>query len=129
MVCHWELKTLEFEEAGHQVHLEGIRRHQLSMVSISAEQVVKWQKGNDIWAMAVVHSAEESVKQVPPPPCIHQVLAEFKDVFTEPSSLPPHREYDHTVPLVPGAIPVNAKPYRYSPLNKDEIERQVKVLL
>jgi hypothetical protein len=57
------------------------------------------------------------------------VLAEFKDVFAEPSSLPPHREYDHNVPLVPGAIPVNAKPYRYSPLHKDEIERQVKVLL
>jgi hypothetical protein len=129
MVCHWELKTLEFEEAGHQMHLEGIRRHQLPVVSISAEQVVKWQKGNNIWAMVVVHFVEESIKQVPPPPCIHQVLAEFKDVFVEPSSLPPHREYDHAVPLVPGAIPVNAKPYRYSPLHKDEIERQVKVLL
>jgi hypothetical protein len=25
MVCHWELKTLEFAEGGQQVHLEGIK--------------------------------------------------------------------------------------------------------
>jgi hypothetical protein len=66
---------------------------------------------------------------VAPPPIIQQVLLEFEDVFAEPSVLPPHRQYDHTFPLLPGANPVNAKPYRYSPLHKDEIERQVKALL
>ena len=30
---------------------------------------------------------------------------------------------------MPNAVPVNSKPYRYSPLHKDEIERQVKELL
>jgi hypothetical protein len=30
---------------------------------------------------------------------------------------------------LPNAIPVNSKPYRYSPLQKDEIEKQVKSLL
>ncbi|WVZ52980.1 hypothetical protein U9M48_003975 [Paspalum notatum var. saurae] len=54
---------------------------------------------------------------------------EFADVFTAPTALPPHRSYDHTITLLPGSVPVNSKPYRYSPLRKDGIERQVKVLL
>lgn len=37
--------------------------------------------------------------------------------------------HDHTIPLKPDAIPVNTRPYRYSPLHKDEIEKQVKELL
>jgi hypothetical protein len=50
-------------------------------------------------------------------------------VFSEPKELPPHREYDHTIPLLPDVAPVNSRPYRYSPLHKDEIEKQVKQLL
>jgi hypothetical protein len=57
------------------------------------------------------------------------ILEEFQDVFEEPSQLPPHREYDHSIPLLLVSLLVNAKPYRYSPLHKDEIERQVKSLL
>ncbi|KAK1580093.1 hypothetical protein QYE76_072040 [Lolium multiflorum] len=34
-------------------------------------------------------------------------------------------EYDHTIPLLPGTKPVNAKPYRYAPHQKSEIEKQV----
>jgi hypothetical protein len=30
---------------------------------------------------------------------------------------------------MPGSVPVNSKPYRYSPFHKDEIERQVTTLL
>jgi hypothetical protein len=132
MVCHWEFKTLEFAEGEEQVHLEGIKSDHLPVLSISADQVVKWQRGNDIWAMAVVHPSGEQGRPLSIPVVIQQVLAEFKDVFANPTSLSAHREYDHTVPLVPlvpGAVHVNAKPYGYSPLHKDEIERQVKDLL
>jgi hypothetical protein len=57
------------------------------------------------------------------------VLIKYEEVFAKPSELPPHREYDHTIPLLPDDILVNARPYRYSPLHKDEIEKQVKHLL
>jgi hypothetical protein len=50
-------------------------------------------------------------------------------VFEDPKELPPHRAYDHSIALLPGSIPVNSRPYHYSPLHKDEIERQVKNLL
>ena len=57
------------------------------------------------------------------------LLAKYKDVFTDPKVLPPHRIHDHTIPLLPTAIPVNSKPYHYSPFHKSEIERQVQELL
>ena len=57
------------------------------------------------------------------------LLAKYKDVFIDPKVLPPHRIHDHTIPLLPTAIPVNSKPYHYSPFHKSEIERQVQELL
>jgi hypothetical protein len=57
------------------------------------------------------------------------LLEEFLDVFAKPTQLPPSRPFDHHIPLVPGSVPVNAKPYRYSPFHKSEIERQVTELL
>jgi len=60
---------------------------------------------------------------------VTKLLAQYQDVFELPNKLPPERVYDHDVPLLPNAIPVNARPYRYSPLHKDEIERQVKEML
>jgi len=62
-------------------------------------------------------------------PAVTKLLAKYQDVFELPNKLPPERVYDHAVPLLPNAIPVNARPYRYSPLHKDEIERQVKEML
>lgn len=50
-------------------------------------------------------------------------------MFDEPSGLPPAREFDHAIPLIPGAQPVNLRPYRYNPAQKDEIEKQVAEML
>jgi hypothetical protein len=57
------------------------------------------------------------------------LLVEFEDIFAVPTGLPPSRDYDHHISLVPGHIPVNSRPYRYSPLHKTEIEKQVSELL
>jgi hypothetical protein len=50
-------------------------------------------------------------------------------VFEVPKGLPPSREFDPLIPLLPRAIPYNARYYLYSPLHKHEIERQVWALL
>jgi hypothetical protein len=72
---------------------------------------------------------EEVQSALPTPTVIPQVIDDFPDVFDDPVTLPPHRYYDHTIPLLPGLVLVNSRPYHYSPLHKDEIKRQVKVLL
>jgi hypothetical protein len=73
MVCQWELKTIEFQEKEKLVHLEGIQPGQLELSTISTKQFLKWQKGNDIWAMAIVETANDS-KPTPVPAPVLQVL-------------------------------------------------------
>jgi hypothetical protein len=110
------------------VHLQGIQQEQLSLDAMSPEQFVKCYIGNDIWALTVVQTVSTSpIEEVPH--AINQVLQEFPDVFEDPNELPTHRAYDHSIPLLPESISVNNIPYRYSPLHKDEIERQVRNLL
>lgn len=58
-----------------------------------------------------------------------ELIQEFQSIFQEPKKLPPHRDFDHGIPLVPNARPVTTKPYRYAHAQKDEIEKQVKTML
>jgi hypothetical protein len=60
---------------------------------------------------------------------VEKLLQEFKDVFVTNTKLPPHRSYDHAIPLLPNPVLVNSRPCRYSPHHKDEIEKQVQELL
>lgn len=60
---------------------------------------------------------------------IQSLLDEFSSVFDTPSGLPPQRQYDHHIPLIPGARPVSMRPYRVAPELKTEIERRIQELL
>lgn len=46
--------------------------------------------------------------EVPIP--IQDLMKEFSDIFVEPKGLPPQRQFDHTIPLLPRAQPVNVRP-------------------
>ena len=127
MTCQWEQHTVEFMEQGKLVTLKGVPPTPLTLSAVQADSFVKWHKGNDIWALAMVEL--ETPAPSPPSPEIQSLLHEFDDVFAKPATLPPQRVYDHTIPLLPHTTPVNSRPYRYSPVHKDEIERQVKEML
>jgi hypothetical protein len=129
MVCHWENKTLEFLEGVQHAHLQGIQQEPPQLSEMSPKQFVKCQSGNDIWALAFIQPVQLQSVADNIPQSIEHVLNDFQDVFAESTKLPPHRSYDHTIPLLPRAAPVNARPYKYSSLHKDEIEKQVKELL
>jgi hypothetical protein len=130
MRCSWVTKTLKFEHRGKEITLHGIpTKEQGPLQEVPVEQLWKWSAGNDVWAVAVltqdmVFAAAEGV-----PAEIQAVLKRYEPVFAESSELPPHREYDHAIALQPNAVPVNARPYRYSPLHKDQIERQIRNML
>lgn len=63
------------------------------------------------------------------PSAIQTILQEYEHLFEAPTHLPPSRACDHSIPLIPGAKPVNIRPYRYPPSLKTEIERQVQDML
>ncbi|OIT22895.1 hypothetical protein A4A49_34336 [Nicotiana attenuata] len=70
------------------------------------------------------HLGEDGESQLGEEPAeIQEVLDKYADVFSEPTQLPPSRGvFDHHIPLVEGAFPINSRPYRYSPLQKVVIE-------
>lgn len=131
MNCHWQLKTIAFETEGKTVQLQGVRTTDLPPISeLDAYELHRMEVANDIWTAALV-TVEPAVKEntEPIPSNIQKVLSEYQDVFAEPTVLPPRRQYDHGIHLEPGTTPINTKPYRYSPAQKDEIEKQVHEML
>lgn len=46
---------------------------------------------------------------------IEKLTKAYKDIFTEPTSLPPFRaNHNHKIVLKEGSDPVNQRPYRYA---------------
>ena len=65
----------------------------------------------------------ENIQNVP-------VVREFQDVFPEElPGLPPAREIEFKIDLVPGARPVAKTPYRFAPSEMKELSAQLQELL
>ncbi|XP_071681819.1 uncharacterized protein [Lolium perenne] len=62
-------------------------------------------------------------------PLLADLLQQHGDLFDKPQGLPPSRPCDHRIHLLPNTAPVAVRPYRYPQLQKDELERQVAVML
>ncbi|GKF15165.1 putative mitochondrial protein, partial [Tanacetum coccineum] len=63
------------------------------------------------------------------PEDIITILEEFQDVFAVPTELPPQRTHDHKIPLVLNTPPINIRPYKHPPSQKDAIQVMVKELM
>jgi hypothetical protein len=113
MLTHWEHGWLAVPVDGSTVVLqgEGSRFCTHAMVELN-----------------LVHEAA-SVKEPGIPPEVQQILSQFAPVFETPTGLPPRRQCDHHIPLVPSARPISMRPYRVNPELKTELERQVQELL
>jgi len=58
------------------------------------------------------------------------VVDEYTDVFPdEIPELPPSRDVDFTIDLIPGAGPVSVAPYRMAPVELVELKKQIEDLL
>ncbi|GJR82098.1 putative mitochondrial protein [Tanacetum coccineum] len=60
---------------------------------------------------------------------VEQVLTQFDEVFEVPKNLPPQRSHDHQIPLMTNTPPINMRPYKHPPNQKDSIEGMVKELM
>jgi hypothetical protein len=57
------------------------------------------------------------------------VLEDFEDVFKEVPGLPPRRDIDFSINLMPGAAPVSKTPYRMSTPELKELQMQLEEVL
>lgn len=137
-----DFRVLELQSYDGIVGLDWLAKHS-PMVTHWAQGWIAFPIGND-WGvlhgkghLGITHALvdlhliqnEGGKSTVEYSPEISALLAEFASVFAEPEGLPPTRQYDHHIPLIPGARPVSMRPYRVAPELKTEIERQVKELL
>ncbi|GJS67751.1 hypothetical protein Tco_0682316 [Tanacetum coccineum] len=57
------------------------------------------------------------------------MIDDYEDVFAIPTKLTPYRKHDHRIPSGERVFPVNIRPYRHPPNQKDVIESMVNELL
>jgi hypothetical protein len=65
---------------------------------------------------------EETPKDRVPDIEDQEILKEFQDVFKEILGLPPKRDIDFSIKLMPRAAPVSKTPYRMSTLEMKELK-------
>ena len=106
--------------------MKGIPRV-ISVRQISTMQLKKFcMKGFQLYA---AHISEATENEIPRLEDFH-VLQEFKDVFPdEILGLPPKRDIDFTIELVPRAASVSKTSYRMSTLKTLELKMQLRELL
>ena len=59
----------------------------------------------------------------------HAILQYFEDVFKEVPEIPPKRDIDFSINLMPGTILVSKTPYRMSTPEMKELQMQLEELL
>jgi hypothetical protein len=60
MTCNWLEKWLEFQYNGSLIRLQGITSAPSNeLQEVSVEQVLKWSKGNDLWAVVLLEPSSK----------------------------------------------------------------------
>eukprot|EP00253_Pinus_taeda_P013617 PITA_13617 len=121
-------KIIYFKDfLGNKKEMQGIKRP-TQVRPITANQLAKCiRKGCQIYAVQVGYADSKDktaiLNNIP-------VIQEFTDVFPEEiPGLPPKRNIDFTIELVPGAAPVSRAPYRMSVPELTELKMQPQELL
>ncbi|XP_019166953.1 PREDICTED: uncharacterized protein LOC109162723 [Ipomoea nil] len=131
---------ISFHKEGRRVLRKGLTRKPHNLQAATKRGLKKWQhcgvQGFLVQCEGISRKDVESrsstcykVEVQTEFPELTTILDEFNELFDEPQTLPPIRAYDHAIPLIPGAQPVNIKPYRYSFDQKNVIEKMVEEML
>jgi hypothetical protein len=113
------------DEEGKQGKIQGIPRV-VAIREISAMQLKKsFRKGCQMFAAHMEEATKDRVASIED----HSVLRDFEDVFREILGLPPKRDIDFSIDLVPGAAPVSKTPYRMGTPELKELQMQLEELL
>jgi hypothetical protein len=116
--------TMNFNIAGISHTFQGLGRNDIEALT---DKELNGLQGLGLFFQIIPSNSNSEPQSYPPE--ISQLLAQFSQVFENPTSLPPQRSHDHHIPLLPTSGPVTVRPYRYPYYQKTEIEKMVKELL
>ena len=122
--CDWKDLTMKFMWDQKLRCLQGLRAPPIQ--GMSADCMVKETRQQQ-FIFALFVQEQLGLRKIQPE--MESLLRQFREVFQEPTELPPSREIEHTISLKGGTDAVNVRPYRYAHFQKDEIERQVQAML
>jgi len=144
MWIHWGKKIMKLTYEGKRITLHGFKPKTSKCSTISATKLKGLLKKKAIshciqlWPQVIDNEAEtgtltdQTIHSIAEPEIVSEVkqlIQEYSHLFKEPDSLPPPRYCDHQIALIPGALPVNVRAYRYAPSQKNEIEKQLADML
>ena len=122
--CRMKRVTLR-TPSGEEVTFIGERSNHLSNVISAATARTMVRKGCEAYLEYVIDTkkAEPSLLDIP-------IVCDYLDVFLEElSGLPPQREIEFAIEVVPGATPASITPYRMAPMELKELKLQLQELL
>ncbi|XP_019170443.1 PREDICTED: uncharacterized protein LOC109166012 [Ipomoea nil] len=127
---HTRPPGISFHKDGKRVMLKGLTK-KIVLQQASKKEIRRWKKeGVQGYLLQGMMQAIHSSKDAESPSSeLTVILQEYQEIFDEPKGLPPSRSLDHEIPLIPGSKPVHSKPYRYSYLQKNAIEKIVDEML
>ena len=125
MDCFHKTITFKVEEPKTNVIFKGIRKEKTSTGLVITLDAVKLLENGCEGYFAFI-SEKKPLKVLEGIP----VVCEFPDVFPdEIPGLPPYREVDFPIELVPGTAPISKAPYRMAPAELRELKEQLQELL
>ena len=122
--CRMKRVTLR-TPSGEEVTFIGERSNHLSNVISAATARTMDRKGCEAYLAYVIDTkkAEPSLLDIP-------TVSDYPDVFPEElPGLPPHREIEFSIDVVPGATPASITSYRMAPVKLKELKLNLEELL
>jgi hypothetical protein len=138
ILCNYKHLWMSFDWQGQRVLLKGENPPKFQGIELKqlSALVQSRQPGKDYFIYSLQFMEVEEVSRGHNPQfqgvtdtSLLTLLESYQDVFQEPQGLPPLRDHDHKIPLKTGSEAVNLRPYRYSGLQKDSLERMVTEML
>ena len=127
---NWTSYSISVNSNGKQCELPLANSTDTPVVElVSALQFKREAQHGEALYLALVQVPQEHIadSKAPINSDASTVINEFKDVFPDdlPSGLPPRREVDHRIELVPGQQPTSRPTYRMSQPEMDELKKQL----
>lgn len=127
ILWNFENMIMKFSMDGREYQLQGELQPHTTVVSCKAMTRLL-RKEKEAMLIQVSPVAEcKTIEAIHPQ--IQTLIHKYAEIFETPKSLPPSREQDHRIELIPNTSPVSVRPYRYPHFQKAEIEKIVQELL
>jgi hypothetical protein len=119
---------MKFSLEGKEIELRGITGKPDKV--ISSNGMKKLLKKGHQGVIAQLFSLDVQTSKPSIPLDLQGIIDKHSKVFEDiPKGLPPTRNHDHDIHLIPRSVPPNIKPYRYPYAQKSEIECMVEEML